>query len=158
MNNENEASIDYLSEFSTLMRQILDNSAKSKVLLKTEIEMLRSYIQLEHLRFDCFTWNIIPIATGTENVQEDTIEVPGMIVQPFVENAILHGLVPKVENGRLVITFERDDKHIVCTVEDNGIGRERSYELNRKKNKDRQSHGVDIATNRLILLNDKKKD
>ena len=153
MNNENEASVDYLSEFSTLMRQILDNSAKSKVPLKTEIEMLRSYIQLEHLRFDCFTWNV----TIAENVKEEAVEVPGMIVQPFVENAILHGLVPKGKDGRLTITFERDDRHIVCAVEDNGIGRAKSYELNRKKNKDRQSHGVDIATNRLILLNDKKK-
>ena len=97
LNNETESSIDYLSEFSVLMRQILDNSAKSKVTLKTEIDMLRSYIELEHLRFDGFQRNI----TVAENVAEESTEVPGMIVQPFVENAILHGLMSKGDKGVL---------------------------------------------------------
>jgi LytS/YehU family sensor histidine kinase len=153
LNNENERSADYLSEFSTLMRQILDTSAKNKVSLKTEIEMLRSYIELENLRFECFKWEI----TTVGDLTTDYLEVPGMIIQPFVENAILHGLIPKEEGGELHITFERTGRHIVCTVDDNGIGRERSYELNRKKNKEHQSHGIDIATNRLLLLNNKKK-
>ncbi len=153
MNNENEASIDYLSEFSTLMRQILDNSAKNKVLLKTEIAMLRSYIQLEHLRFDCFTWNI---HVG-ENVNEEMVEVPGMIIQPFVENAILHGLIPRGEGGDLSISFDSNKKQIICTVEDNGIGREKSAELNSRRRRSHQSHGVNIATNRLTLLNDSKR-
>jgi LytS/YehU family sensor histidine kinase len=152
LNNENEASIDYLSEFATLMRQILDNSARSKVSLQTELEMLRSYIQLEHLRFDCFKWDI----TLADNVLPERIEVPGMIVQPFVENAILHGLIPKGQDGMLNISLERVGDQLICTVDDNGIGRVRSAELNARKDKSRQSHGVNIATTRLTLLNNRK--
>ena len=153
MSNEMEQSIDYLSEFSILMRQVLDNSALSKVTLKTEIDMLRSYIELEHLRFDGFSRNI----NIDNNIAEEKTDVPGMIIQPFVENAILHGLVSKGAEGRLDVAFTRTDKHIICTVEDNGVGRERSAEINKKRSKTRQSHGTAIATNRLTLLNDKKK-
>ena len=115
--------------------------------------MLKSYMHLENLRFDFFTWNI----TIAGNVDEEHTEIPGMIIQPFVENAIIHGIAPKGENGILKITFDRDNKHIICTVDDNGIGRKKSFELNRNKNKGRQSYGVNIATNRLILLNDRRK-
>jgi sensor histidine kinase YesM len=153
MDNENERSIDYLSEFSTLMRQVLDNSLKSKVLLRTEINMLRSYIELENLRFECFQWDI----EVKDNVDPDDVEIPGMIVQPFVENSILHGLIPRGENGRLTVTFERVGSHITCVVDDNGIGREASAVLNKSRNKSRQSHGISIATNRLALLNDKRR-
>ncbi len=153
LNNETESSIDYLSEFSILMRQILDNSGQSKVTLKTEIDMLRSYIALEHLRFDGFSRNI----TVAGNINEEALHVPGMVVQPFVENAILHGLVSRGDAGRLDVSFERDEKHVICTVEDNGVGRVRSGEINRKRSRSRQSHGTAIATNRLTLLNDKKK-
>lgn len=152
MNNENERSIDYLAEFSTLMRQVLDNSTKSKVLLKTEIDMLRSYIELEHLRFECFLWEI----AVADDIDQETIEIPGMIIQPFVENAILHGLIPRGEGGLLKVEFTKNSKQIICTVEDNGIGREKSGELNKSRNRDRQSHGVNIATSRLALLNNKK--
>ena len=153
LNDEKEQSMDYLSEFSILMRQILDNSGQGKVTLKTEIDMLRSYIELEHLRFDGFSRCI----TVADNIATESIEVPGMILQPFVENAILHGLVSKGDAGRLDITFERDEKHIICTVEDNGVGREHSAEINKKRSKGRQSHGTTIATNRLTLLNDRKR-
>lgn len=153
MNDEKEQSIDYLSEFSILMRQILDNSGQSKVTLKTEIDMLRSYIELERLRFGNFQHSIY-IAP---DIIEETVEVPGMIIQPFVENAILHGIMSKGEKGSLNISFTRDDKHIICTVEDNGIGREAAGGIKAKKPNRRQSHGTSIAINRLTLLNDKKR-
>lgn len=145
--------MDYLSEFSVLMRQILDSSGQSKVSLKTEIDMLRSYIELEHLRFDSFEWSI----TVAADIDEEALAVPGMVVQPFVENAILHGLVTKGSEGRLDILFERRDRHIACTVEDNGIGRAASAEIQAGRAHKRQSHGTSIAINRLTMLNDKKR-
>jgi LytS/YehU family sensor histidine kinase len=114
--------------------------------------MLRSYIELEHLRFECFLWEI----AVADDIDQETIEIPGMIIQPFVENAILHGLIPRGEGGLLKVEFTKNSKQIICTVEDNGIGREKSGELNKSRNRDRQSHGVNIATSRLALLNNKK--
>ena len=153
LSNETIPSIRYLSEFSKLMRQILDNSARSRVMLRAEIEMLGSYIKLEQLRYDNFIY-VINIA---DDISVDGLYVPGMIIQPFVENSIVHGFQPEMTNGLLTITFERRDKQIICIVDDNGIGRARSAELNKEKNKDRQSHGINIATSRLSLLNDKKR-
>ncbi len=153
MNDEKEPSIDYLSEFSTLMRKILDNSTSSKVPLKTEVEMLQSYIQLEHLRFNSFKWQI----NIDDKLLNETVSVPGMIVQPFVENAILHGFMNRKKDGVLTINFERTDKQVICTVDDNGIGRAKSAELNAERNKHRQSHGINIAANRLALLSDNRK-
>lgn len=153
LNDDKEGSVDYLSEFSGLMRQVLDNSALSKVPLKAEIDMLRSYIELEHLRFDGFSRSI----KVADDISPESVEVPGMIVQPFVENAILHGLMGKGSEGRLDVTFSRKERHIICIVEDNGIGRAASAELKAKRNITRKSHGISIATNRLALLNDKKR-
>lgn len=153
MNDEKEHSMDYLSEFSTLMRQILDNSGQSKVSLKTEIDMLRSYIELERLRFGNFS-SSISIATG---INQEKVNVPGMIIQPFAENAILHGIMTKGENGKLEISFTQNNGHIVCTIEDNGIGREAAAEIKARRPNKRQSHGTSIAINRLTLLNDKKR-
>jgi LytS/YehU family sensor histidine kinase len=152
LQNETLLSIKYLSGFSKLMRQILDNSSKSRVLIDTEMEMLRTYIELEQLRFNCFAWKV-DIAGNTA---KNNLYVPPMIIQPFVENAIVHGILPKGKDGMLTISLERDNGHILCIVEDNGIGRQRSYELNREKHKGHESHGIDIATKRLTLLKGKK--
>ncbi len=153
LNNETISSVKYLSEFSRLMRQILDNSAKNKTSLKEEVQMLRSYIELEQLRFERFTWSI----NVAESIQPEAVQVPSMIIQPFVENAIIHGILPKAEEGVLNVSFTKGDRHIVCTVDDNGIGRERSAELNHRKGRKRESHGINIASSRLALLGDKRK-
>ena len=148
LNGETINSITYLSRFSKLMRQILDSSAKSRVVLQTEIDMLRGYIELEQLRFDAFTYELL-IAPGiaTENIQ-----VPAMIIQPFVENAIIHGILPKKGEGSLRISFEQKSNAVICTIDDNGIGRKASAALNAERRKDHQSHGISIAANRLALL------
>ncbi len=153
LNNETINSIKYLSEFSKLMRQILDSSAKSKVLLKTEIQMLRSYIELEQLRFERFTYEI----TIADNITSEGIEIPAMIIQPFVENAIIHGILPKRDAGLLSVAFRKEDARIICTIDDNGIGREKSAGLNSGRSKEHQSHGISIAVNRLALLGKARK-
>jgi len=153
LNNEIIPSIKYLSEFSKLMRQILDNSAKNKVRLSEEIQMLKSYILLEQLRYNNFKWDI----NIAENVFEEAVFVPGMIIQPFVENSIVHGFQPDHKDWLLTISIERQDKQIICIVDDNGIGREKSYAFNRERDKERQSYGTNIAISRLALLNNNKR-
>jgi LytS/YehU family sensor histidine kinase len=115
--------------------------------------MLRSYISLEQLRYNNFNWEI----NIAENVLENKISIPGMIIQPFVENAIVHGFQPERKDWMLNISVELQDKQIICIVDDNGIGREKSFELNKERNEERQSHGTNIAISRLTLLNNKKR-
>lgn len=148
LNSETVPAITYLSRFSKLMRQILDSSAKSSVLLKTELEMLRGYIELEQLRFDRFRYELL---VGPDISPEGT-ELPAMIIQPFVENAIIHGILPKEGEGLLTVSFFRNEKGLVCTIDDNGIGRKASAALNASRRKDHESQGIAIASSRLALL------
>lgn len=153
LNNDTIGSITYLSQFSKLMRQILDSSAQSKVMLSTELQMLRGYIELEQLRFDRFSYEI----NVSPGISPDGIEVPAMLIQPFVENAIIHGILPKKGEGRLTLSFEKADGHLACTIDDNGIGRKASAVLNAARRKDHESHGISIASNRLALLSKSTK-
>lgn len=149
MNNDKIATLNYLSKFAKLLRQILDNTIDIKVNLEKEIEMLRSYIEIEELRFDNqFTYEI-DVSPG---LFPSNIEIPGMIIQPFVENAIIHGLLHKNDSGFLRISFSSNASHVICIVEDNGIGRTASGILNEKKSTKYQSHGTAIAETRLQLL------
>ncbi|RYZ55151.1 MAG: hypothetical protein EOP49_03570, partial [Sphingobacteriales bacterium] len=155
VNNDKVATLNYLSKFAKLLRQILDNTIEAKVNLEKEIDMLRSYIEIEELRFDNkFNYQI--------EIREDLIpgnmEIPGMIIQPFVENAILHGLLHKKDKGVLRISFDTNGRQVICTIEDNGIGRKASEQMNRQKATNYQSHGTSIAVNRLQLLNDSETD
>ena len=119
--------------------------------LELEIEMLRSYIEMEQLRFDNgFDYKIVLAG----NIMPTELNIPAMIVQPFVENAILHGLMHKEEKGLLEISFSVDGQQLVCVVQDNGIGRAKSSEINARKFTKHQSQGTSIAINRLKLLND----
>jgi tetratricopeptide (TPR) repeat protein/two-component sensor histidine kinase len=153
LNSETVPAITYLSRFSKLMRQILDSSAKSKVVLQTELDMLRGYIELEQLRFDAFRYelNVAP------DIAAESTEVPAMIIQPFVENAIIHGILPKKADGVLKVSFSKEEGRIICTIDDNGIGRKASAALNAERRKDHESHGISIASNRLALLSKNAK-
>ena len=151
LNNDKVYALKYLSKFAKLLRQILDNSLRPKVNLELEIEMLRSYIEMEQLRFDNgFDYKIVLAG----NIMPTELNIPAMIVQPFVENAILHGLMHKEEKGLLEISFSVDGQQLVCVVQDNGIGRAKSSEINARKFTKHQSQGTSIAINRLKLLND----
>jgi hypothetical protein len=153
-NNDKLATLNYLSKFARLLRQILDNTAGSRITLEKEIEMLRSYIEMEELRFEHrFRYEL----TVDEKISVSEIMIPGMVIQPFVENAILHGLLHKAETGLLKIHFKTNGRQIICTVEDNGVGRSHSRALNEKKITQHKSHGTAIAINRLQLHNDDEK-
>ena len=103
------------------MRQILESANHDTVLLVEEIDMLRNYIELESLRFSHnFTYEI----SVPEDLDVHNLEIPILLVQPYVENAIIHGLLPKKESAQLSISFEDKGDYFLCRVEDNGIGRE----------------------------------
>jgi LytS/YehU family sensor histidine kinase len=141
----------YLTKFAKLIRLILDNSNCKNVSLTNELEALKLYIEMEALRFDKkFTYEI----KVANNLGTDTIELPPLIIQPYVENAIWHGLLHKENNGHLSIQVNMaGDTMLQCIIEDNGIGREKAKELKSKTATSRKSLGMQLTENRLSLLN-----
>jgi ligand-binding sensor domain-containing protein/two-component sensor histidine kinase len=149
LNNNAEQATDYLSRFSRLMRLFLESSRNKYISLSDEKMLLEHYIELEQLRFkDKFNYKI----HVDETVSLDA-EVPSMLLQPFVENAINHGLVYKKENGGLLdIIFKKENNKLFCIVEDNGIGRKKAAEIKSKSLKPYKSRGTEITEERLRSL------
>lgn len=143
---DKDAANKYLTEFSRLMRGVLESTYEEKVVLADEISLLESYIALEALRFDhTFTYTI-DIA---DDLDPYLVEVPLLLIQPFVENAIVHGLSRKpTSNKNVMILFQRDDQGIRCHIEDNGVGRE----IARRYKKVETSRGMTLAYDRLRIL------
>ncbi|HEU5290731.1 MAG TPA: histidine kinase, partial [Cyclobacteriaceae bacterium] len=141
---------EFLTQFSKLMRGILENSTESWITLKQEIETLRLYLVMEALRFeDKFSYKI----EVEDEVQPSSILIPSMIVQPYVENAIAHGLLHKVNgSGVITVKFLKGNGNLKCIVEDNGIGRERSNQIRSKSKITHKSLGLKITSERLQLL------
>lgn len=141
----------YLTKFAKLMRLILDNSNSKNVLLTNELEALKLYIEMEALRFDKkFTYEI----KVEDNLGADTIEVPPLIIQPYVENAIWHGLLHKEGDGHLSIRVSMAGSGMLqCVIEDNGIGRSKAKALKSKSATSRKSLGMQLTESRLGLLN-----
>jgi LytS/YehU family sensor histidine kinase len=141
----------YLTKFAKLIRLILDNSNNKNVILTNELEALKLYIEMEALRFDKkFEYRIIV----DHGVNTDNIEVPPMIIQPYVENAIWHGLLHKESPGCLCISVSLPEENLLqCVIEDDGIGRDKAKELKSKSAITRKSLGMKLTENRLTLLN-----
>lgn len=149
-NNELEAN-KYLTSYSNLMRNTMENSNKDFVTLGNEIENLTKYLELEHLRFkDKFDFEIIV----DEKLDYDTIWIPNMIIQPHLENAIWHGLRYKEEKGLLKMIFSLEGKNIHITIDDNGIGPTKSSELKTHNQKAHESRGLTNTKERMTLLNE----
>ena len=141
----------YLAKFSRLMRQILDNSRNTAIPLEEEVNTLENYLLIEKFcNGDRFDYKI----TVDENVEKDYIKVPPMLLQPFVENAIKHGLkYMEGKRGLIDVHFEEKNSLLECSVTDNGIGRERSEELNRNsKETYHKSTALLVTQERLDLL------
>jgi sensor histidine kinase YesM len=123
------------------------------ITLSDEIEMLRLYLDMERLRFsDSFDYNIIYENT----IEPETIYIPPMLLQPFCENAIWHGLMHKNEQGKLEVMMSLKDNLLQCVITDNGIGREKAAELKTKSGAKQKSYGLKITTERLALFNNEK--
>jgi len=140
----------YLAKFSKLTRLILEHSEKENISLAEEIEALTLYLELEKMRFkEDFSYEI-----HTEKVfHRDSIELPPMIIQPYVENAIKHGLLHKENDKKLDLIFEEREKELLVIIEDNGIGRKRSTELNQIKRGKHISFATQANEKRLEILN-----
>ncbi|TGD57559.1 tetratricopeptide repeat-containing sensor histidine kinase [Flavobacterium humi] len=149
-NKELEAN-KYLTSYSNLMRNMMENSNKDFVTLGNEIEQLRKYLDLEHLRFqDKFDYQII----ADENLDIETTFVPNMIIQPHLENAIWHGLRYKESKGMLLLKFTLKKGKIGVIIDDNGIGLTKSQELKTRNQKVHHSRGLTNTKERITLLNE----
>jgi len=146
----------YLSEFSTLMRSVLENSEEDYIPLSKELELLKLYTKLEHSRFsDKFTYEIL--VDG--HIDVAAFQIPPMLLQPYIENAIWHGLRYKKEKGFLKINLKQKDKEtIIITIIDNGIGRKKSAALKTSNQKKQKSKGMGNIKKRIAILNDMYKD
>lgn len=150
LKNEIKNTNYYLSKFSSLMRKILEFSGIEQIVLDDEVEMLTSYLELEKLRFgDDFKFSI----EVSNDVDIYKTHIPSLIIQPFVENSIKHGLLHKRGKKELVIKFIRDDKYIVVIVDDNGVGRKRSDEIKQKSQIQHKSFATEATQKRIDLLN-----
>lgn len=146
----------YLAKFSSLMRQILQNSRFSFIPLDQELQSLETYLELEKLRLD---GNLDYSITLDQSLRGAQVMIPSMIIQPYVENAILHGLTPLQDvRPHLSITMEQTENHIYCVVQDNGIGREQSRILNSLRRSRHESTGMSVTRQRLEMLNRRFKD
>lgn len=149
LKNDSESAHKHLSRFSRLIRNVLENSKHEYIGLGVEIETLEHYIELERLRFSSkFDYKI----TVDEKVDIKSILISPLLIQPYVENAIWHGLMHlKDRQGKLEIRLEKQGQLLKCTVEDNGIGRKHSAEF--KKGKDHKSTGLSLNKERVEIIN-----
>mgnify|MGYP003629776015 CR=1 FL=1 len=149
-NNELEAN-KYLTSYSNLMRSMMETSNEDFITLSDELEQLKKYLNLEHLRFqDTFEYEI----TVDEALDPDAVKVPNMLIQPHLENAIWHGLRYREGKGFLKLQFLKEENHIKVIVEDNGIGLDKSHELKTGNQKLHVSRGLNNVKERIQLLND----
>ena len=153
--NEEMVATKYLSKFSKLLRAILIHSDKETISLKEEIDILKLYVELESIRFkDSFHYEII----CDEEIDADEVKIPTLLVQPFVENAIWHGLMHKEGERILKIHFTEKNDLIKCTIEDNGIGRKKAAEMKRVSGDEikHTSKGIAVSKERLRTMRTKE--
>ena len=147
-NNRTQAS-EFLTKFSRLIRLILQNSQTSLITLESELESLSLYLDLESLRFDyCFSYKI----SVSPEMDISELKIPPLIIQPYVENAIWHGLMHKKEKGQLDIDISEENECLYIRICDNGIGRKKSAELASKSATRHKSMGIRMTADRILLL------
>ncbi|MBC8767191.1 histidine kinase [Arenibacter sp. BSSL-BM3] len=146
----------YLSDFSTLMRAVLENSDEDFIPLSKELELLELYTKLEHSRFtDKFDYKI----EIDQNIDIDAFQIPPMLLQPYIENAIWHGLRYREDKGFLKIELRQKDKNAMeISITDNGIGRKKSKAIKTQNQKKQKSKGMGNIKKRIEILNDMYKD
>lgn len=150
--NDKKAAAEYLSKFAELVRSILTMSSMQVVRLDDELKALELYIQLEAMQLDgSFSYTIVV----DEGLDSETIAIPSLVIQPFVENAFKHGLRHKAGDKELHIRIKSDNekRQLIIEIEDNGIGRVQSSVLNQSNTKTHISFATEASTKRLDLLN-----
>lgn len=148
--NEIDKSVTYLTTFSKLIRTLFSNADKKAVSLYDEIQTCKLYLQLESMRFDSkfsYTVNV------DDHIDLKFFQVPAMIIQPFIENAIWHGIMPKDNDGHISISVSQSNQTIIVSIEDDGIGREASLKYKSATGLTHQSKGIHLTQSRLNLNN-----
>jgi ligand-binding sensor domain-containing protein len=145
-----EASL-YIGKFGRLLRQVLDNSEKNAISLENELESLELYIQLEKLRLNVDLQYCITIS---DEVNAEEEQMPPLIFQPFVENALWHGLSNKEGEKNIFISVRVQNDWLIAAIEDNGIGRLHAAALNQQKHEVKKSKGIEITSRRLAEFNE----
>ncbi|WP_233878933.1 histidine kinase [Chryseobacterium sp. 8AT] len=149
-NNELEAN-QYLTKFSKLMRGVMENSSEDFIPFQQELDLLQNYLALEKTRFsDKFDYEI----EVDESLNTQSLKVPGMLIQPFLENAVWHGLRYRTDKGFLSLKFEKNNDSLNIFIEDNGIGIEESKKQKTEHQKSRKGRGMKNTLERIALLND----
>jgi sensor histidine kinase YesM len=163
--NENDTAAVYLTTFSKLIRTLFQNSDKREISLHEELETCKLYTQLEKMRFGDKVEFIFDI---DQRLDLKDIKVPALILQPFIENAIWHGLVPKEDGGKVIVSVKENGAAVECIIDDNGIGRELSRQYQAQYRGTHESKGIGLTQSRLeldrlineredtILISDKK--
>lgn len=147
LNNKNEEANSYLLKFSKLIRKILESNTTETISLADELDVLRRYLELEHLRFQKDFEYAIDV---DENINPNQVRIPIMMVQPFVENAIWHGLMNKSGERMVNVSFcMNDERYLCCVIDDNGLGRA----VKPKDLKDKKSMATVFVQSRLELIN-----
>ncbi len=151
---EVEFSEEYLSKFSRLIRMFFDYSRRQTITVEEEIDLLTKYLEIEKLRFEELLEFEINIS---ENFDETEAEIPSMILQPIVENAVNHGIFHKKDGGKITINFQEiDDYEFEVTISDNGIGINKSKEMYQHSSRNYESNSTMVLNERIYLLNQSK--
>ena len=154
--NDSRSAQKYLTKFARLIRSVLENSKHDLVWLNKEVEALELYVELEALRASfCFDYEIIL----EDSLSAENLFIPPMIVQPYIENAILHGIMPLSERrGKLEIKFTKIGSVLKCIIDDNGIGRKKAKEIKERKQLSHQSMGMAVTQDRIDILNEQNNN
>ncbi|MEP7377361.1 MAG: tetratricopeptide repeat protein [Chitinophagaceae bacterium] len=150
--NETAAASEYLTKFSRLIRLVMENSRNDRITLTAELDALRLYIEMEAMRFkEKLSYNI----SVDKDVEMDYVEIPPLLLQPYVENAIWHGLMHKEEGGRIDVTaaMKKNESLLEINIADNGVGRAKAEELRSKTATRHKSYGMKVTSERIALIN-----
>lgn len=148
--NENDKATNYLTALSKLIRTLFNNSNKREVSLFEELETCKLYAQLEKMRFGEKVDIVFDI---DETIDLKDFKVPALVLQPFIENAIWHGLVPKEAGGKVDVSVKKSNDAVQCVIDDDGIGRELSKKYKADYEATHQSKGIGLTQSRLELDN-----
>jgi len=149
LKEDNKNASEYITKFSRLLRLILKNSRQNQISLKDELHALEIYIDFEQMRFNKKFEYTLEVDSS---INQEKIQVQPLTIQPFVENAIWHGLMPKEGNGVLIIKIDKDNGTLKIIVEDNGIGRQKASEIKKEELTDTKSYGLQITEERMKLM------
>jgi len=149
------SAITYLSNFSRLLRTTLESSRTDQILLEQEVNGISNYLELQKLRYeDKFEYAI----QVDDQLDPEEVTIPPMLIQPFIENAIEHGVKHRKTTGHITVRFLLKDQKIICEVEDDGVGREKAWETEYKTRKEHKSLATAIITDRIQAINRKMKE